>query len=325
VALDLHNIRTNENHKLITLDIKDLYVNLPVQGIIQITKFWLNKDSCDNTITEQTLYILEIILKQNYFQYNGQYYQPDKGIAMGSPISSTLAEIYLKYLEEIYVKHWLENMEIILYKRYIDDILIIYDQTKTDETTIYNTINNIDKNLEFKITGEENNTVIYLDLSINRNSNHIELGIYRKPTHMDIFIHRSSNHPYDHKLAAFKYYINRMVTLPITEQVAKQEWEKIIAMAHNNGFPEQTVQKLRTKLRNKRDRPDKGIAMGSPISSTLAEIYLQYLEEIYVKHWLENSEIILYKRYVDDILIIYDKTKTDETTIYNIINNIDKT
>ena len=26
-------------------------------------------------------------------------------------------------------------------------------------------------------------------------------------------------------------------------------------MAHNNGFPEQTAQKLRKKLRNKRDRP----------------------------------------------------------------------
>jgi hypothetical protein len=221
VALDLHNIRTNGNHKLITLDIKDLYVNLPVQGIIQITKFWFNKNSCDNTITEQTLHIFEIILKQNYFQYNGQYYQPDKGIAMGSPTSSTLAEIYLQYLEEIYVKHWIENRKIILYKRYVDDILIIYDQIKTDETTIYNTINNIDKNLEFKITGEENNTISYLDLTINKNSNHTELGIYRKPTHMDIIIHRSSNHPYDHKLAAFKYYINRMVTLPITEQATK--------------------------------------------------------------------------------------------------------
>jgi len=72
---------------------------------------------------------------------------------------------------------------------------------------------------------------------------------------MDIIIHRSSNHPYDHRLEAFKYYINRMVTLPITEQTAKQEWEKIIAMAHNNVFPEQTVQKLRKELRNKRDRP----------------------------------------------------------------------
>ena len=45
-------------------------------------------------------------------------------------------------------------------------------------------------------------------------------------THMDIIIHRSSNHPYDHKLAAFKYYINRMVTLSITEKATKQEWGK---------------------------------------------------------------------------------------------------
>jgi hypothetical protein len=74
VALDLHNTRTNQNHKLITLDIKDLYVNLTVQDIIQTTKFWLSKNSCDNIITEQTLHILEIIVKQNYFQHNGQYY-----------------------------------------------------------------------------------------------------------------------------------------------------------------------------------------------------------------------------------------------------------
>jgi hypothetical protein len=116
----------------------------------------------------------------------------------------------------------MESREIILYKRYVDDILIMYDQTKTDETKIYNIINSIDKNLEFKMTAEENHTIGYLDLSINRKSNHIELDIYRKPTHMDIIIYFSSNHPYDHKLAAFRYYINRMITLPITEQARKQ-------------------------------------------------------------------------------------------------------
>jgi hypothetical protein len=50
-------------------------VNLPIQNILSITKFWLNKHNCDSTTTEQTLYLLETILKQNYFQYNNQYYQ----------------------------------------------------------------------------------------------------------------------------------------------------------------------------------------------------------------------------------------------------------
>ena len=89
----MHNIQIDRNYKLITLDIKDLYVNLPIQSIMRTTRFWLNKGNHDKIIAEQVLYILEIILKQNYFQYNHQYYQPNKGIAMGSPISSTLAEI----------------------------------------------------------------------------------------------------------------------------------------------------------------------------------------------------------------------------------------
>jgi len=71
---------------------------------------------------------------------------------------------------------------------------------------------------------------------------------------MDTTIHFSSNHPYDHKLAAFKYYINGMITMPLTEQAVKQEWNKIVIMAHNNGFPEQIVHKLRNKLTTKRDQ-----------------------------------------------------------------------
>ena len=99
-----------------------MYVNLPIKNILRITRFWLNKHNHEHTIIEQTLYLLEIILKQNYFQYNNRFYQPSKGIAMGSPISSTLAEIYLQYLEETYVKHCLENKEITYYKRNVDDI-----------------------------------------------------------------------------------------------------------------------------------------------------------------------------------------------------------
>jgi len=36
--------------------------------------------------------------------------------------------------------------------------------------------------------------------------------------------------------------------------------------------------------------------MGSPISSTMAEVYLQYIEEAYVNQWMDNKEIAYYKR-----------------------------
>ena len=64
--------------------------------------------------------------------------------------------------------------------------------------------------------------------------------------------------------------------------------------------------------------------MGSPISITIAEIYIQFLEELYVKQWLDSRQILYYKRHVDDILIIYDQNKTNEQDILNHANNIDK-
>jgi hypothetical protein len=45
-----------------------------------------------------------------------------------------------------------------------------------------------------------------------------------------------------------------MITLPITEQAAKQEWSKIDTIACNNGYPEQIVYKLRSKLINNRNK-----------------------------------------------------------------------
>ena len=63
----LKRMQTNEQMRIINLDIKDLYVNLPIQGIIRTTKFWLNNDS---ELIKQALYMLETIMKQNYFQHN---------------------------------------------------------------------------------------------------------------------------------------------------------------------------------------------------------------------------------------------------------------
>jgi hypothetical protein len=45
-------------------------------------------------ITKQIITILEAILKQNYFEFQSNIYQLDKGVSMGSLISGTIAEIF---------------------------------------------------------------------------------------------------------------------------------------------------------------------------------------------------------------------------------------
>ena len=128
-----------QQHKIIkkqTLDIKDMHVNLPTEGILRAAKTGLQKTANSLEMNKQIMILLSIIMEQNYFQYNKQCYKPKKGIAMGSPLSGYLAEIYIQEIEETDVKHWLESKEIIYYKRYVDDIFIIYNQSKTNEIQI---------------------------------------------------------------------------------------------------------------------------------------------------------------------------------------------
>jgi len=83
---------------------------------------------------------------------------------MGSPISSTIAEMYLKLLEEIYIKQWLESKEIIYYEIYVCDNVIISDQNRTNEKMIINHMNNTVKQWEFKIPAEENICIFNYEL-----------------------------------------------------------------------------------------------------------------------------------------------------------------
>jgi len=69
MAQELQKIRNAKNHKMITLDIKDLYVNLPKQGIIQATAIWMYRNKVGTDTREQIIQLLKIIIEQNYFQY----------------------------------------------------------------------------------------------------------------------------------------------------------------------------------------------------------------------------------------------------------------
>ena len=69
------------------------------------------------------MYTPKTILQQNYLQFNNKFYQPNNGVAMGSPISGLIAEIFLQYHEENIIKNILDSNNIRLYNRYVDDIL----------------------------------------------------------------------------------------------------------------------------------------------------------------------------------------------------------
>jgi hypothetical protein len=131
LAHDLTKLTISDSHRLITLDIKDLYVNIPITETIDIFRTQLLKQKNKN-ITEQICTLLEIVLQQNCFEFQEQIYRPTKGVAMLSPISGVTAEIYLQHLEQSHVKFLLNSKHINFYAQYVDDSLIIYEASCTN-------------------------------------------------------------------------------------------------------------------------------------------------------------------------------------------------
>jgi hypothetical protein len=201
--------------------------------------------------TSQICTLLEVILGQNYFTFQEQIYKPDKGVAMGSPISGIIAEIFLQQLENSHIKFLLDSKYITFYSRYVDDIFIIYDASRTNPDAIMQFANSMHNSSQLTQTLESNNQIGFLDLLIIRKSSQIETDIFCKPTVTDTTINYMSNHPIEHKLAAYRYYIERMLNLPLNNNRQHKEWQTILNIAKANNFPTTLIHKLRQQTLHK--------------------------------------------------------------------------
>jgi hypothetical protein len=76
-----------------------MYTDIPRKGIINITNNILeNNIEIEVNTQKEIIYILRIIIKQSYFQFDQQYYEQTEGLAMGAPISAILTEIFIQYI-----------------------------------------------------------------------------------------------------------------------------------------------------------------------------------------------------------------------------------
>jgi len=100
ITLANEQIKINiyENHRMVTFDIKVLYVNIPIGQTLEIANNLIMENNIEQEKNTDKP-TLDTILKQNYFAFDDNIYQPEKGISMGSPITNIIAEIFLQDLE----------------------------------------------------------------------------------------------------------------------------------------------------------------------------------------------------------------------------------
>ena len=133
---------------------------------------------------------------------------------------------------------------------------MIFDTTPISTDQIDTYVNQVHAHIKLNPTYEGNRCINYLDLLIFRKDSNIETDIHRKPTTMDTTINFFSNHPMEHKLAAYRYHIMRMHCLPLTPERKQAEWTSIQLIAPNNNFPRKILLNLNQKIKHKRSSLD---------------------------------------------------------------------
>jgi hypothetical protein len=185
-----------------------MYSNVPTGDLLHIIDLICGQQLIEDVVKNDLINMAKLVLEQNYFQFENNFYSQKIGLAMGSPTSSILSEMYLQYKECTDIFDTLIRNNIIGYFRYVDDILVVYDKTLTNIDEILNSFNRIMPTMKFTIEKESENMINSLDITVRKEQDKLKFEIYRKHTATDTIIPFDSCHPTEHKMAAVRYLTN---------------------------------------------------------------------------------------------------------------------
>ena len=297
----INSIDLLPSYKLVSFDIVNLYTNIPIQETIEILQNnLLNTAILNPQEINELILILRIVLKQNYFTFDGKFFKQGEGLAMGSPLSGLLADIYLNFYENNYLLSNCNSYhdKIISYTRYVDDTFMVFNGTCRQMDMLLKYMNNINNNIKFTMEVENENCLNFLDLSVRRNADCITYKIYRKPTTTDITVHADSFHPYTQKMAPFNAFVNRLLTIPMNQEDFQDEVNIIKHIAVNNGYKSDIIDNLIRKHRNKMERKSK---LDGKKDRYISVEYANVIPNI-IKNELRKLDIIVSFKTTDNIL-----------------------
>ena len=119
--------------------------------------------------------------QESHFVFNGKYYDQIDGIAMGSPLGPTFANIFIADLERKHMDN-LHKLGVNTWLRFVDDTFVTVgniDQVKT----ILDYLNSLHDKIKFTFEVESDNRLSFLDVVVKRKTDGgLTTNIYRKKT-----------------------------------------------------------------------------------------------------------------------------------------------
>jgi hypothetical protein len=125
-----------------------LFSNVPIKETIATLEKLRETNNIEDKTKQGILKITQVIVEQNYFRFKDTIYVQDEGLAMGAPTSSILSEVYLQYVENTKIADLLLKHNVEGYFRYVDDILVMYKEDRSNIHSVLSDFNSAVPSME---------------------------------------------------------------------------------------------------------------------------------------------------------------------------------
>ena len=233
-----------------SLDVTALYTSVPPKEAIDnaVTRLKDAESLCKPFHPEDIASLMEVILSNNVFQYQSLFYTQVSGLPMGNAMSGILAILFMDTLE----KQTLRNLtNLTLYKRYVDDTLII-TTSKREAEAIYNALNSAHPAINFEMElPAVDNSISLLDFTIRINRDgSIQHDFYQKKAKARLLPHFNSAIPTSVKRNIINNETKRRqerCSEPSNANMHMKEFKETMKM---NGYPDNFQRPRRRQNRN---------------------------------------------------------------------------
>ena len=183
---------TCSDFKMLSLDVKSLFTQVPLDDVLNFLERVVARGTWVPPIPFNHLRkLIEICANNCFLEWDGDIYRQTFGVAMGSPLSPVLANLYMEYFEREILPSL--QQQPLLWLRYVDDCFVIWPNNQDFDQFLHQ-LNDAVPSIEFSVEFEQNGFIPFLDTKVIRNDLRFLFDVYRKDGHSNSYIHWFSNH-----------------------------------------------------------------------------------------------------------------------------------
>ena len=127
----IENTKVPTNCLLVSIDVSSLYTNIPHSEGKAAAVDYLSTNTSDPVQPEPEVIgeLISLVLENNVFEFNDKHYLQTQGTAMGTKMAPAYANLFMGKIE---IKLQAMTDKIFIWKRFIDDIFIIWTGTNME-------------------------------------------------------------------------------------------------------------------------------------------------------------------------------------------------